>query len=576
MPTKWPLARPLVNFAAGWIGCVSSHPDAARDVAVSLWCNHMRPFNLPQPQIMIHMVDTFKSSTELLSLWWQQETPDWEMYPHTLILLLPTHQTDLPHCFVITESYLLLMMTYSISKSFTFGALFFVLSSSSEAFSHSYSLRVSATHRLKSDLLYRKNGLIDLENVNPALLSTTSAQVKTKTTAAPKKDKHLVKIDFKRDLSKQLDVAMPYYSLENENAIVDGTTGDCRGIICTVKNEAPIGREAGEISFFEFLRAAGLISSAAVILAKPFKKRHHTPAESYSVDVNPAHENWLREEISSIVGGESFFDNASDPVFLTMWVHRVHFRCLFCRTFTNILDCLSSYIHNQLRCNSVSKRTATIAGALKTNDTVWYITASVFVISAPLFKRKFPPPSAPTSSLHTSTNPYKELSSKLQHIKTYSSPDKDWVCLEGTLPPVTSDDCSGHFYDNSCLPHSVMIFHSCDLLGMAIENLTGVSIPFKKRDSGQDFSLGLVSFDCTPEKLHFANTFGLKLQAKVYCSSGEMGKPDSTYVVEFSAVQDVTNLVCFKATGRFVLVLPSSPGRGLISCRNATAPVAFM
>lgn len=207
-----------------------------------------------------------------------------------------------------------LMMTYSISKSFTIGALFFVLSASSEAFSHSS----SHSHRLKSDLLYRKNSLIDLENVNPALLSTKSAQVKTEATAAPKKDKHLVKIDFEKDLSMQLDVAMPYYSLENENAIVDGTTGEYRGIICTVKREAPIGREAGEISFFEFLRAAGLISSAAVILAKPFKKRHHTPAENYSVDVNPAHENWLRAEISSIVGGQSFFDNASDPVFLTM------------------------------------------------------------------------------------------------------------------------------------------------------------------------------------------------------------------------------------------------------------------
>lgn len=221
--------------------------------------------------------------------------------------------------------------------------------------------------------------------------------------------------------------------------------------------------------------------------------------------------------------------------------------------------CFSFYTLNQLRCNNVSKRSATFSCALKTKDTVWYITGSVFFISEPLFKRKFPPPSTPTSSLYTNTNPYKELSSKLQKIKAYSSPDKDWVCLEGTLPPVTFDDCSGHFHDNPCLPHSVMIFHSCDLLGMAIEKLTGVCIPFKKRDRGQDYSLGLRSFDCTPENFHFPNTFGLKFQAKVYCSSGEMGKPESTYIVELSAVQDVTELVCFKATGRFVLAQPSSP-----------------
>ncbi len=241
-----------------------------------------------------------------------------EIVSITLLFLLarlltkPTFHTGL----FLTESEL--MMTYSLSKPFAIGALFLALSASSEAFSHSSSLRLSATHRLKSDLMYRKNSLIDVKNVNPALLSTGSAQSKTNKATAPKKDTHLVKIDFKKDLSKQLDVAMPYYSLENENAIVDGTTGECRGIICTVKREAPIGRETGEISFFEFLRAAGLISSSALILAKPFKKRHHTPAENYSVDVNPAHEKWLRAEISSIVGGESFLDNASDPVFLMM------------------------------------------------------------------------------------------------------------------------------------------------------------------------------------------------------------------------------------------------------------------
>jgi hypothetical protein len=32
-----------------------------------------------------------------------------------------------------------------------------------------------------------------------------------------------------------------------------------------------------------------------------------------------------------------------------------------------------------------------------------------------------------------------------------------------------------------------------------------------------------------------------------------MGKPESTYVVECCAVQDVTEVVCFKATGRFAL-----------------------
>jgi len=58
-----------------------------------------------------------------------------------------------------------------------------------------------------------------------------------------------------------------------------------------------------------------------------------------------------------------------------------------------------------------------------------------------------------------------------------------------------------------------------------------------------------------------------------------MGKSESTYVVEFSAVQDVTELVCFKATGCFVLTPPLSPDRVLIDSNataTATATVAFM
>jgi hypothetical protein len=194
-------------------------------------------------------------------------------------------------------------------------------------------------------------------------------------------------------------------------------------------------------------------------------------------------------------------------------------------------------------------------GLLKTNDKVWLINGGISIISAALFKKRFPPslPSSLMSSIYAIGNPYENLSSKLQNIKTYSSFDQDWVTVEGTLPPVTVDDCSGHFHDNPCLPHSLMIFHSCDLLGIAIEKLTGTHIPFKRSDFGQEHGLKLLSFDCTPEHLHFPNTYGLKLQSKVYCSSGEMGKPESTYVVELSAVQDVTEVVCFKATGRFAI-----------------------
>lgn len=194
---------------------------------------------------------------------------------------------------------------------------------------------------------------------------------------------------------------------------------------------------------------------------------------------------------------------------------------------------------------------------MKTNDTVWYITGVINFIPVSLWKKRFPlpPSSAPPSakSFYAGLNPYKKLKSKLQNIKTYSTFYKDWVTAEGTLPPVTVSDCKGHFDDYPALAHSTMIFHSCDLLGKSIEKLTGRRMNWKSTDFGQEHGLKLLSFDCTPENLHFANTYALKFQVKVYLSSGEMGKPESTYVVECCAVQDVTGVVCFKATGRFAL-----------------------
>ena len=212
-------------------------------------------------------------------------------------------------------------MLCSSYKTFTMAALFLGLSAPSAAFSRSPSLvKVDASQRLnKSVLMYQKTSQIDAKDIPSLLLpATIEAQPKADKVAAPKKTKHLMKIDFKKDLSKYLDVTLPYYSLENENAIVDGTTGEYRGMICTVKSEAPIGHEKGEISFFDYLRAAGCISSAAAVLINPTKKRYHYPSEEYSVDVNPAHDKWLKEEMSSIVNGEAFLKRASDPVFLVL------------------------------------------------------------------------------------------------------------------------------------------------------------------------------------------------------------------------------------------------------------------
>ena len=56
-----------------------------------------------------------------------------------------------------------------------------------------------------------------------------------------------------------------------------------------------------------------------------------------------------------------------------------------------------------------------------------------------------------------------------------------------------------------------------------------------------------------PETLHFPDTGGLKLQAKVFLSEGELGLPGSTYVAESVVEQEETGRVVYKATGTFIL-----------------------
>ena len=58
---------------------------------------------------------------------------------------------------------------------------------------------------------------------------------------------------------------------------------------------------------------------------------------------------------------------------------------------------------------------------------------------------------------------------------------------------------------------------------------------------------------CLPENLHFPDTYGLKLQSKVFLSKGELGKPGSTYAVQCMVKQEETGTVCYQATGSFIL-----------------------
>lgn len=67
------------------------------------------------------------------------------------------------------------------------------------------------------------------------------------------------------------------------------------------------------------------------------------------------------------------------------------------------------------------------------------------------------------------------------------------------------------------------------------------------------FSSPILYKQCLPENLHFPDSYGLKLQSKVFLSKGELGKPGSTYTVQSEVKQEETGVVCYKATGTFIL-----------------------
>ena len=208
------------------------------------------------------------------------------------------------------------------------------------------------------------------------------------------------------------------------------------------------------------------------------------------------------------------------------------------------------------------------------------------IVSAAIFKKLYPPPITKPQESSSATAPggYTDISSGLENIKCYSDIYNEWLTMEATLPPCKPSDCQGHFYDNPCLPHSVMCFHNIDLLGKAISEFTGRDVPFKRTDFGQEHGIKMLSWvvcvaqfslcslvikmdilkcsrdciysfscQCSPENLHFPDTYGLKLQSKVMLDKGVLGEPGSKYSVQLMVKQEETGIICYRAKASFIL-----------------------
>ena len=146
------------------------------------------------------------------------------------------------------------------------------------------------------------------------------------------------------------------------------------------------------------------------------------------------------------------------------------------------------------RCTDFSKRMAKCDILLETSDASWELSIDFSIVSALLFKKKYPPPPAlPESNDSKDGSPY-EAFGELNNIKSFSGITGEWLTMEATLPPCKPSDCQGHFYNNPTLAHSVMLFHNGDLVGKVISEFTGCDLPFKRIDFGQEHGMKMLSW----------------------------------------------------------------------------------
>jgi len=107
-------------------------------------------------------------------------------------------------------------------------------------------------------------GLCDIQDIEAALSSSQPSN----------KSESLRAITFEDDIEKYFDITKYYYALDNEYAIVDDTTGEMVGFVCTTgRVDMPAGRESGGIPFAEASRHLSAAGSVATLLRNPEKKR---------------------------------------------------------------------------------------------------------------------------------------------------------------------------------------------------------------------------------------------------------------------------------------------------------------
>lgn len=102
-----------------------------------------------------------------------------------------------------------------------------------------------------------------------------------------------------------------------------------------------------------------------------------------------------------------------------------------------------------------------------------------------------------------------------------------------------------------------MLVHNGDLIGHAISQLTGRSIPYKKSLKENRYAdawgIKMVDWKCLPTKLNYADSEGLDFEVKAYLSEGLLGEIGSKYAVQCRVMGSESKEVSYESSGTFVL-----------------------
>jgi hypothetical protein len=300
-------------------------------------------------------------------------------------------------------------------------------------------------------------------------------------------------------IQKIIDVARPYYKLENEAAI-ESSPDDINttnlyeeqpmiSFMCTVKPEMPLCREPGPMASAEAGRHMAIAGSIAAALNNSKKSKHYYLA--------------LKNELTSIALPDDVTTSSTST--------------------SSGVESTDNAFTITARCIKVNKKEAecVITMDIPKQNLLWHLTVTYSVIPEKLFKRFSlkartifskdldeinSDNELMLSSSFSLTSPYaafKGINTKASKMLWYSHKNNNRaLSMQASIPKVPACHCLGHFDGNHALPVAFLAAYCFDLAGYSIGLLSDQDIPFRSRSDYLALSSFLPSDVTTSSSFH--------------------------------------------------------------------------